>query len=99
MDNSILIFAALELESQFEHLNNWYNLSPLLILFFWQILVRKPVTAVASEGFCSQCQVAVPVSDALPLAMKIMLILLSGKRWLGAEANQTLKHAITPVLG
>ena len=87
MDNSILIFPALELESQFEHLNNWYNLSPLLILFFWQILVRKPVTAVASEGFCSQYQVGGPVSDALPLAMKIMLILLSGKRWLGAEAN------------
>ena len=85
MDNSILIFAALELESQFEHLNNWYNLSPLLILFFWQILVRKPVTAVASEGFCSQCQVAVPVSDALPLAMKIMLILLKWQKMAWSE--------------
>ena len=85
MDNSILIFPALELESQFEHLNNWYNLSPLLILFFWQILVRKPVTAVASEGFCSQCQVAVPVSDALPLAMKIMLILLKWQKMAWSE--------------
>ena len=30
-------------------------------------------------------------------AMKIFLILLSGKIWLGA--NQTLKQANTPVLG
>ena len=99
MDNSILIFPALELESQLKHLNNWYNLSPLLILFFWQILVRKSVTEVAAGVFGSQYRVAEPVSDALPSAMKIMSILLSGKRWLGAEANQTLKHAITPVLG
>ena len=67
------------------------------IILLWERLVGKPVTAVTSRVFRSQYQVDVPVSDPLPSAMKIMLIILSGKRWRGA--NQTLKHTIAPELG
>ena len=67
-------------------------------MIFWQRLVRKPIAAVTSRVFLLQYQVENAVSDPLPSARKIMLILLNGKMSLAAEANQPLKHAITPVL-
>ena len=51
MDNSILIFPALQLESQFKHLNNWYNLSPLLILFFGRDLSGNQLQQLPQRVF------------------------------------------------